>query len=79
MALNRSKYSQAPERDEWDEDLEWDKMSFNRSITAQQFQAREIAEEDEEYQLSRRQQSYQNRRVMDRVRPQVKPRGVRGW
>ncbi len=75
--LNRSKYSSGYERDEWEEDDEWDKMSFNREITAQQFEAREIAED--EYEMSRKQRSYQNRRRMDRIRPQDKPRGVKGW
>ena len=77
MALNRSKYSQPHDRDEWDEDDELDKMSFNREITEMQFEAREI--EEDKYELSRRQRSYQNRRKMDRIRPQEKPRGVRDW
>ena len=65
--LKTSKHGKAHKSSSKKRDVTPNKMAFNRSSTAQQFEAREI--EDDSYQLSRKQQSYQNKRVMDKVRP----------
>lgn len=76
MPLNVSKYGKATDRDEWEEDDEWDKMSFNNPRTAEQFEAREIEGPGKQ---PRQLRSYQNGQKMDEIRPQRKPRGVRDW
>ena len=72
MPLKTSKYSKAPKKTSQKRDTTPNKMAFNRASTAPQFEAREIA--DDSYQLSRKQQSYQNKRKMDKLRPTVNAR-----
>ena len=66
MPLKTSKHGKAPKMSSHARDVTPNKMAFNRSSTAQQFEAREIEDDSK---ISRKQQSYQNKRVMDKVRP----------
>ena len=73
MALKTSKYGKSHARDEYDEDDEFNVMSFGRKETVQAFERREIDDEDG-FQPSRKQRSHYNRIKMDMIRPARKAR-----